>query len=825
MARTYSISKLFSASALFITLAVSSTIAGIVIFTQYNEFKQNTASYEQEYIRRQQDILKSEMEHATDLIKYERSKITNDIKNDLKQKTLEAYDIVSGIYYNNNSSLPEEHIKKIIIDSLKNISFYEGRGYYWIHDANYILIMNRFRPNMVGKNDYDLKDLSGKNIIQNFIKIGTTVGEDFDTYYWNRPGQSIALPKISYLKIFSPLGWVIGTGEYLDDVELSVQESIKHRLKLFKSAESSVIRILDFGGTVLFDPSGVYGQGENILEFQDIKGRMVVHDILSEGLKAEGGFGYIELPKSKSDAAVTNLFYARTVPGWGWILVATVPLDRITEVVFQHKDSLRATMVRQIGLILGSLAVAALAVLTATTFVSRRLRKEFDVFLSFFRDAPRNITPIDSGSLQMVELKILAESANQMSREIQEKARQLEDEVEVRRSAECELLSARNAFQGIIDSMPSVVIGVDTNTVITHWNTTAEEVTGICSAQVIGKKLSEALPSVAERICAIWDSLQSGVPVMRNKIALPFKDQLRQVDMLAYPLISNGVKGAVIRLDDVTERVRMEEMMIQTEKVMSVGGLAAGMAHEINNPLGGILQSVQVIIRRLSSEVPASAEAAASAGCSLDKVLTFLDKRGIPVMLEGIRQSAERAAKIVANMLEFSRKTDASMVFMNMMDLMEKAVELCSKDYDLKKKYDFKKIELIWDTDPALPLIQCSPTQIEQVLMNLLRNAAQAMSGSKVMSPRITLRTRNEGVFARIDIEDNGPGMEETIRRKVFEPFFSTKPPGEGTGLGLSVSFFIITNNHGGSITVESELGKGTKFIIRLPFSQDNNEA
>jgi hypothetical protein len=88
---------------------------------------------------------------------------------------------------------------------------------------------------------------------------------------------------------------------------------------------------------------------------------MVVHDILSEGLKAEGGFGYLELPKSKSEAAVTNLFYARTVPGWGWILVATVPLDRMTEVVFQHKDSLRATMVRQIGLILGSLAVAALA--------------------------------------------------------------------------------------------------------------------------------------------------------------------------------------------------------------------------------------------------------------------------------------------------------------------------------------------------------------------------------------------------------------------------------------------------------------------------------
>jgi len=560
MAITYSISKLFSASALFITLAVSSTIAGIVIITQYHEFKINSASYEQEYIRKQQDILSKEMNYATDIIKYERSTITNDIKSDLKQKIYEAYGIASEIYNNNRNIISESNIKKIIIDALNNISFYEGRGYYWIHDANYNLVMNRFRPDMIGKYDYELSDLSGKKIIQSFIEIGKSVGEGYDTYYWNRPGQNIALPKISYLKIFPPFGWIIGTGEYLDDVELSVQESIKDRLNLFQSAESSVIRILDFGGTVLFDPSGVYSQGENILELQDSNGRIIVHDILSEGLKAEGGFGYLELPKSKSGVAVTNLFYARTVPGWGWILVVTVPLDRIAEVVFQHKDSLRATMVRQIGLILGSLAVAALAVLTASTFVSRRLRKEFAVFLSFFRNTPRNITPIDYDNLHVMELKTLAESANQMSREIQEKSRQLENEVEVRRVAETELLSARNAFQGIIDSMPSIVIGVNTNVEITHWNTTAEKVTGIAATQVRGKQLSEALPSVAERIGSSWDLLLSGSPLMRNKMALSFKDKSLQVDMLIYPLISNGVKGAVIRLDDVTERVRMEEM-------------------------------------------------------------------------------------------------------------------------------------------------------------------------------------------------------------------------------------------------------------------------
>ncbi len=174
-------------------------------------------------------------------------------------------------------------------------------------------------------------------------------------------------------------------------------------------------------------------------------------------------------------------------------------------------------------------------------------------------------------------------------------------------------------------------------------------------------------------------------------------------------------------------------------------------------------------------------------------------------------------------MLLFSRKSESRMAPANLVELMETAVELAGKDYNLKKKYDFRNIRIIRNFDSNLPRIPCTETEIEQVLLNLLTNAAWAMANEKSNDPpRITLLIDVEKEMARIEVEDNGPGMDDETRKRIFEPFFTTKPVGEGTGLGLSVSYMIITNNHKGVMEVESEPGKGAKFIIRLPLDRKN---
>lgn len=389
-----------------------------------------------------------------------------------------------------------------------------------------------------------------------------------------------------------------------------------------------------------------------------------------------------------------------------------------------------------------------------------------------------------------------------------------------RKLAEHELIRVQNLLNNILDSMPSVLVGVDNQGIVTHWNQEAEHTTGVPASNARGQRLDKVFPGLSREMPNVHRAIREQKVLTTPRLPRTHENDIRLDDVTVFPLVADGMEGAVIRVDDVTERVRIEEMMVQTEKMMSVGGLAAGMAHEINNPLGGILQGAQNIERRLTPDLPGNIKAAKALGCDLDMVHAYLKERNIMRMLKGIQESGLRAAKIVSNMLEFSRKSGTNMTSCNLNELLDTVVALAENDYDLKKNYDFKKVTIIRRYDPELPTVVCAHTEIEQVLFNLLKNAAYAMAQSSMQEdPTITLETHRHSSHAILQVSDNGPGMEPETRRRIFEPFFTTKPPGVGTGLGLSVSYFIITQNHGGEFIVESTPGRGTSFTIKLPIS------
>jgi signal transduction histidine kinase len=280
------------------------------------------------------------------------------------------------------------------------------------------------------------------------------------------------------------------------------------------------------------------------------------------------------------------------------------------------------------------------------------------------------------------------------------------------------------------------------------------------------------------------------------------------------------MEGAVILLEDVTEQVRIEERMIQSEKMMTVGGLAAGMAHEINNPLGVILQGIQNIERRLRLNLPKNQDVAAAIGVSLEHICTYLEQRHILHYLHNMREAGTRTARIVSNMLNFSNPASSAIVMTDLNQLLDLAIELAVNDYDLTGKYDFRHINIIRAYEPSLPKVCCIPNEIQQVVLNMLRNAAYALAEkSRDDPPTIHLSTHREEHEIRIVIADNGPGMPEVMRQRIFEPFYTTKEVDAGMGLGLSVSYFIIVTHHHGEILVDSSPGKGTTFTIMLPLS------
>lgn len=398
----------------------------------------------------------------------------------------------------------------------------------------------------------------------------------------------------------------------------------------------------------------------------------------------------------------------------------------------------------------------------------------------------------------------------------------IRDISEQKRVAE-EIRSLKNYLSNIIDSMPSILVGMDTDETVTQWNLQAESSTGIPATEAVGKPIGAVIPEFTPWIESMRGKTNNHNPAAMEKLLLEKNGERHFYDLMLYPLVANCVEGSVVRIEDVTERARIQEMMVQTEKMMSIGGLAAGMAHEINNPLGIILQAAQNIERRVDPDFPANRQVADELGISLEMMNAYFTNRQIHQFIDNIREASARTARIVANMLNFSHRSESIKEPASLPAIMDQALELAGNDYDLKKKYDFRAIEILRDYGAEIPDVPVVAVEIEQVLLNLLKNAAQAVAENPAeRKPQIALRIGQEGKYAVLEVEDNGPGMTEEIRRRVFEPFFTTKEVGVGTGLGLSVSYMIVTQNHKGFLEAVSTPGNGARFIIRLPLEEGN---
>jgi len=270
-------------------------------------------------------------------------------------------------------------------------------------------------------------------------------------------------------------------------------------------------------------------------------------------------------------------------------------------------------------------------------------------------------------------------------------------------------------------------------------------------------------------------------------------------------------------IQDITERLRMEEVLRQSEQMASITSLASGMAHELNNPLGAMLQNVQNISRRLSLELPKNEEVARDLDVDLGKIAAYLEKRRIPDLIESISSAGAQASEIVESLVRLSRKHTEGKEELDLAVLLENSISMAEVDYELTHVYHFKEIEILREFDSALPVVFCQRDEIENVFLAIFRNAAQAMFDQD-QPPRITVRTKRYEKGARIEVEDNGPGMKAEIFNRIFEPLFTTTSP-QRKGLGLSAAYTTICDNHGGKIRADSEPDKGTKIIIELPFS------
>ncbi|PAU56628.1 PAS domain-containing sensor histidine kinase [Pseudomonas sp. PIC25] len=515
-----------------------------------------------------------------------------------------------------------------------------------------------------------------------------------------------------------------------------------------------------------------------------------------------------ELPGAFYTGTLTASLVILAISVLLWLLVArqirrliTRPIRRLEElsrqVTREENYALRASRGNQDEI--GSLADAFNTMLSRMEAREQQLRRARDEAQSAF------------------------DKARSLAEETRHSNRKLELEVQVRSKIEKKLTGFQNYLNSIIDSMPSALIALDEQLYVTQWNQEASALSGTRLDEALNQPVFLAFPPLKPFLPQLKRTAEQHKVEKIDRVTWTKDDIPHHYALTFYPLVGSAGRGAVIRIDDITQRLSMEELMVQSEKMLSVGGLAAGMAHEINNPLGAILHNVQNIRRRLSPDLAKNLQQAEDLGIDLQTVNRYLDSREVPRLLDGIQQAGARAAKIVSHMLSFSRRSNRELAPCQLPTLIDQAVEIAGNDFALMEGFDFKGLAIVRDFDPQLGPVPCTGNELEQVLLNLLKNAAQAIH-QRDENPnrepgRIVLRTRYNPPWAEILVEDNGVGIPESVRKRIFEPFFTTKEIGQGTGLGLSVSYFIITNNHKGQMEVQSKPGQGTCFTLRLPLA------
>lgn len=385
--------------------------------------------------------------------------------------------------------------------------------------------------------------------------------------------------------------------------------------------------------------------------------------------------------------------------------------------------------------------------------------KFFQVVTTPFKDGEGNITGV---------IEVLLDISEKKRAEFAEK--------EQRGFYLAEKLKLATVIQSLSDGL--FVTGSDG--AIISFNDAAHEITGLREEDVLGIHWQSFFRSLSSR------QLKEDFDRTELNALTPDKRQL--ILQVTSAVVKDGddkETGKVFTLRDVTEEIKRQEIYHRTEKLVALGQLSAGIAHELNTPLGSILGYARLLLKEKKLE-PQKRE-----------------------RLEIIAQQAKRGSSIIDGLLKFSRHSNPSLMNMHETD-MNKVIAGVLKI--LRTETEKRGITVSLELGP-LPLIKADQRQMEQVIFNIVINSIQAL---RTKNGHIRVKTSDDGGHLKVEISDNGPGIPEDIRSKIFDPFFTTKPVGKGTGLGLSICAGIV-NEHGGSISIDGAKGTGAIFVISLP--------
>jgi PAS domain S-box-containing protein len=348
-------------------------------------------------------------------------------------------------------------------------------------------------------------------------------------------------------------------------------------------------------------------------------------------------------------------------------------------------------------------------------------------------------------------------------------------------------------FRSLIENALDIITVTDRTSKVLYASPAVERVLGFSPQELTGKRVFTFIhpDDFIVSIKAFGRGLLTpGIP-QKHRFRHRHKDgSWRMLESVGQYVKDNFGTRMIVNSRDVTDQEQLEKIVRQSEKLSAVGQLAAGVAHELNNPLGVILGFAQGLRQRLPEDSP------------------------LCMPVNSIERETLRCKSLVQELLLFSRESKQGTLAAEPIGVVEEALSL------VETQARVRKVEIRRHFSAHLPQFEVDRTQIQQVLINLCTNAMDAMPKGGSIAIHISLKNP----FIEIQVSDTGTGIPPDIRQKIFDPFFTTKEAGKGTGLGLSLAYEIIQKHHG-TLECQSQLGQGTTFLIRLPLSPNQTQS
>lgn len=361
-----------------------------------------------------------------------------------------------------------------------------------------------------------------------------------------------------------------------------------------------------------------------------------------------------------------------------------------------------------------------------------------------------------------------------------------------------DLETSQAYLKSILDSMPLMLIGLDGDMKITHWNTWAEKISGAAAARVLGQYLWDAYPTIGLLPDQVRDAMQEGktINIKQGQRGMFY------FDITMYALKTSHSKGLVILVDDVTQQTKTENLAIQRDKMSAIGELTSTMGYDLLPPLRSVLDSLDVMLETVHKQ----------------QTQTDLKDELERALVDAVTQG-KQASAIINNLLQFSRSLEDQKQPTDIPELIDHALELAETLFTSASGLRFSEIKIVKNYAADLPAIPCYVSGLQQVFLSLFRHAFHNfdLGDQRKTAPIITVDLNMFYDSLWIKVQHNGKGLSSEEQQVIFEPFFQSDiAEGEGIENRLSFSYFIITEDHGGRMSVTSDVEIGTTFHIQL---------